>query len=238
MTNEEAGPHSFCGPALWFEGCLFGLLGGAEVGLDGLVAGEDLVCIFVGDGTGDDDVFAVLPVGWGCDLVLCGELNGVEDAEDLVEVAAGGHGIAELQLDLLVGADDEDGAYGCVGGSGAAFAGVAFVGGEHVVELGDLEVYVADHGVVDLVAGNFFDVNGPFVVVVDGVYAEADDLGSACGELGLQAGHGAEFGGADGGEVLRVGEEDGPVVADPLVEVDGAVGGCGGEVWCFVVDAQ
>jgi hypothetical protein len=33
--------------------------------------------------------------------------------------AAGGHGIAELQLDPLVGADDEDGADGGVGGRGA-----------------------------------------------------------------------------------------------------------------------
>ena len=173
------------------------------------------------DGAGDDDVVALLPVGGGGDLVLGGELHGVEHAEDLVEVAAGGHGVGELQLDLLVGADDEDGADGGVVGGGAAFAGVAGFGGEHVVELGDLELGVADHGVVDLVAADVFDVLGPLAVVFDGVDGEADDLGAALGELAFEAGHGAELGGADGGEVLGVREEDGPVVADPLVKVDG-----------------
>ena len=111
------------------------------------------------------------------------------------------------------------------------------VGGEHVVELGDLEFGVADHGVVDLVAGDVLNVDGPLGVALDGIDGEADDLGSALGELAFEASHGAELGGADGGEVLGVGEEDGPVVTDPLVEVDGALGGVGGEVGCFVVDA-
>ena len=86
--------------------------GGAEVGLDGLVAGEGLISFLIGDGSGDDDVVALFPVGGGGDLVIGRELHGVEDPKDLVEVAAGGHGIAELQLDFLVGADDEDGADG------------------------------------------------------------------------------------------------------------------------------
>jgi hypothetical protein len=60
-------------------------------------------------------VVALLPVGGGGDLVFGGELHGVEDAEDLVEVAAGGHRITELQLYLLVRADDKDGADGGVG---------------------------------------------------------------------------------------------------------------------------
>ena len=215
----------------------FRLCGGAEVGLDGLVAGEGLVRFLIGDGSSDDDVVALLPVGGSGDLVFGCELHGVEDAEDLVEVAAGGHGIAELQLDLLVGADDEDRADGGVGGWGAAFPGAGLVGGEHVVELGDLEIDVADHGVVDGVAGDVMDVDGPLGVVLDGIDREADDLGSALGELAFEAGHGAEFGGADGGEVLGVGEEDGPVVADPLVELDGAVGGVGRKVGGFVVDS-
>ena len=96
---------------------------------------------------------------------------------------------------------------------------------------------VTDHGVVDLVAGDVLDVDGPLAVALDGVDGEADDLGAALGELAFEAGHGAELGGADGGEVLGVREEDGPVVADPLVEVDGALGGVGGEVGGFVVDA-
>jgi hypothetical protein len=216
---------------------LFGLGGGAEVGLDGLVAWEPLLGFLIGDGSGDDDVVALLPVGGGGDLVFRSELHGVEDAEDLVEVPAGGHGIAELQLDLLVGTDDENGTDGGVRGRGAAFGGAGLVGGEHVVKLGDLEIDVADHGVIDGVAGDVLDVDGPLGVVLDGIDREADDLGSALGELPFEASHGAELGGADGSKVLGVGEEDCPVIADPLVELDGAVGGVSSKVGGFVVDS-
>ena len=41
-----------------------------QVGLYGLVAGENLVRLFVGDGTGDDDVVALLPVCRRRDAVL------------------------------------------------------------------------------------------------------------------------------------------------------------------------
>ncbi|MCU1250593.1 MAG: hypothetical protein JWQ49_3622 [Edaphobacter sp.] len=55
---------------------LFRLGGRAEVGLDGLVAGEGLGGFLIGDGSGDDDVVALLPVGGGGDLVFRGELHG------------------------------------------------------------------------------------------------------------------------------------------------------------------
>ena len=47
---------------------------------------------------------------------------------------------------------------------------------------------------------------------------------------GLSVGHVAELGRADRGEVLGVGEEHGPRVADPVVELDRAFGGLGLEV--------
>ena len=50
--------------------------------------------------------------------------------------------------------------------------------------------------------------------------------------------HGAELGGAHRGEVLRVREQDRPLVADPLVEVDLAFGGLGLEIGCGVADTQ
>ena len=71
----------------------------------------------------------------------------------------------------------------------------------------------------------------------DGIDREADDLGSALGELAFEASHGAELGGADGSKVFGVGEEDCPVIADPLVELDGAVGGVSSKVGGFVVDS-
>lgn len=56
---------------------------------------------------------------------------------------------------------------------------------------------------------------------------QTNELDTALGELGLQLGKGTELGGADGGEVIGVREEDGPLVADELVEADGTIGGLG-----------
>jgi hypothetical protein len=211
---------------------------GAEVRLHGFVAGENLVGIFVRHSTGDDDVLTLLPVGWRCDFMLRGQLDGVEYADDFVEVAASGHGVRDLKLDALVGANDKDGANGRVVGGGAAFAGLAGIGWKHVVELGDGEGGVADEGVIDLEATDVLDVLAPLSVAVDGVDGEADDLCAALRELLFEACDGAEFGGADGGEVLGVREENGPAVSDPIMEVDCALCSVGGEIGSNIVYAE
>ena len=82
------------------------------------------------------------------------------------------------------------------------------------------------------------DVLGPFAMAVDRIGAEADQLDVALVEIGLELGGGAELGGADGGEVLGVGEEDAPAVAQPFVEADLAFGGFRLEVGRGVADAQ
>ena len=217
---------------------LLRLRGGSQVRLHRLVAGKDFVGLFVGDGAGDDDVVALLPVGRSCDLVPGGELEGVEHADDFVEVAAGGHGIGYLKLDALVGTNDEDGADRSVVGRGSAFAAVAGVAWKHVVELRDLQCGVADDGVVDLVAADVLDVLLPLAVAVDGVDREADDLGSALRELVLESGDGTEFGGADGSEVLGVRKENGPSVTDPFMEVNRSLGGLSGEIGGNVINAE
>ncbi len=67
-------------------------------------------------------------------------------------------------------------------------------------------------------------------MAAEGVGREANQLDAALGELGLEAGHLAELGGAHGSVVLGVREKDGPLVADELMEVDGTRGGVGLEV--------
>ena len=59
----------------------------------------------------------------------------------------------------------------------------------------------------------------------------------ALGEFGLQTGHVAEFGGADGREVLGMGEQNRPAVADPLVEIDCALRGLDCEIGSFGIDS-
>ena len=65
---------------------------------------------------------------------------------------------------------------------------------------------------------------------LDGVGGETDELDAALLELGGELSEGTELSGADGGVVLGVGEEDDPVVANEVVEVDLALGGLGLEV--------
>ena len=100
----------------------------------------------------------------------------------------------------------------------------------HVIEVGNLPLLVGNDGELDVAARDLGNVLDPAVVAVDGVGREADHLDAALGELGLELGEGAELGGAHGGVVLGVGEEDDPAVVDELVEVDGAVRGVGLEV--------
>ena len=75
-------------------------------------------------------------------------------------------------------------------------------------------------------------------MVADSVDADAEDLAVAFLELRFQARHVSELRRADRREVLGVREQDGPTVADPLVEVDPTFGGIGVEVGSFVIDSE
>lgn len=101
---------------------------------------------------------------------------------------------------------------------------------KHVVGVGDLALLVANDGEAQLGASNLINVLDPSAVRLDGVGGETDELGATLGELRLELGKSTELGGADGSVVLRVGEEDDPVVTDELVEVDVTGGGLGLEV--------
>jgi len=210
----------------------------AQVGLHGFVARKNFVGVFVGNGTCDDDIVTLLPIGGSCDLVLRSELYGVQHADDFVEVAAGGHGVSDLQLDALVRADDKDRAHrGVVGGS-AALAGIACVAREHVVELRDGEGWVADERVIDLVATDVLNVLFPFAVALDGVDGEPDDLSATLCKLLFEPGDGSEFGGANGSEIFGVREENGVAVSNPFMKVDRALSGFSVEIGGNIVDAE
>src|SRR6201987_355807 len=63
-----------------FQHILLRLWGRAQVRLDRFVAREEIVCLFVGDGSSDDDVFTLLPVRGRRYSVLRRWLNGIDDA--------------------------------------------------------------------------------------------------------------------------------------------------------------
>ena len=134
--------------------------------------------------------------------------------------------------------DDEDVADGLVVGRRALQRVARRLGRQHPVQLGDVEVGVADDRVLGLGALGLLDVLRPVLVAVDRVDRQADDLDVALVELGLDLGHVSELGRADRREVLGVAEEHAPRVAQPLVEVDRALSGLGGEVGGGVAQSQ
>lgn len=100
----------------------------------------------------------------------------------------------------------------------------------HVVEEGNLALLVGNNGELDVGSGDIGNVLDPALVAADGVGRETEELDATLVELGLETSHLAELGGADGGVILGVGEEDDPVVADVLVQVNGTIGGISLEV--------
>ncbi len=69
------------------------------------------------------------------DLMFGGELQRIDDAQDLIEIAARARRIIERELDLLVGPDDEDRAHR---------ERIARIGMDHPIEIGDLAVRIGD----------------------------------------------------------------------------------------------
>jgi len=160
--------------------------------------------------------------------VLVASLEGVDDAEDLGGVAAGGGWVREDGTDGLLRVDDEDGADGESNTLGVNVGDVLVV--EHVVGVSDLALLVADDGELQLAATDLINVLDPASMALDGVGRETDQLDVALGELWLELRKGAQLGGADWGVVLWVREEDDPVVANEVVEVDGTTSSLGLEV--------
>lgn len=75
-------------------------------------------------------------------------------------------------------------------------------------------------------------------MALNGVGTEADELHTALRELWLELGESTELSCADWCVILWVREEDDPVVADELVEVDRAGGGLGVEVGGNAAEAK
>lgn len=104
--------------------------------------------------------------------------------------------------------------------------------------MGDLAILIANDRERQRTAGDLGDVVDPTIVRLDRIGGQADQLDAALGELGLVLGQICQFGGADRGVVFGVGEEDDPVVADPLIEVDTTDGSVGLEVGGFGSQAE
>ncbi|MPL60765.1 hypothetical protein SDC9_06327 [bioreactor metagenome] len=219
------------------SGALFRLLDEAQIGQLDVDVAELRLAVLGRDRERKDHVLARHPVRGGGEGRAVGHLDRVERAQHLGEVAAHRHRIDHHQADLLVGPDDEDGAHGRGMRRGASVGQIG-LGRQHVIELRHGQRGVVDDREGRRRAGIGGDVGLPLLVFLDGVDRDAHHLGVALRPFIGELRDGAELGGADRGEILRMREQDGVAVADPVVEADLALGGVGGEVGGDVVDAQ
>lgn len=197
------------------------------------------------------------PVDRGGDAVLVTSLERVDNAQNLGGVTASAGRVREDGADGLLGVDDEDRADGESNALGVNVGGILVVDPSvvvslssldlsttsrsphlHVVGKSDLPLLVANNGEAQLGAGDLIDVLDPAAVALDSVCAQTDELDAPLGELGLELSESTELGGADGGVVLGVGEEDDPAVANELVEVNGTTGGLSLEVGRDAAEAE
>jgi hypothetical protein len=182
--------------------------------------------------------------------VLVASLEGVDNAQNLGGVATSAGRVGEDSADGLLGVNDKDRANGEGNALGVDVGSVLVVdpgqivslclphvltnsqfgANSHVIGKGNLPLLVANDGETELGAGDLVNVLDPATVALNSVCAQADELDVPLGELGLELGEGTELGGADGGVVLGVREEDDPVVTNELVEVDGTTSGLSLEV--------
>lgn len=109
---------------------------------------------------------------------------------------------------------------------------------KHVVEKCNLSLFVTNDRELQVTATDLVDILDPATVALNGVCRQTNQFDTPFCEFWLQLCKSTQLGGANRGIVFGVGEEDDPVVADELVEVNGAFGGVGLEVWRDVTEAE
>lgn len=108
----------------------------------------------------------------------------------------------------------------------------------HVIHERHLPLLVANDREAERGAADFVNIFDPPAMTLNRGRAQTNELNTPLRELGLELGECAEFGGTHGGVALWVGEENNPVFADELVEVDGAAGGFSIEVGRNATEVQ
>lgn len=179
-------------------------------------------CLLVRESGDNHALVAGGPVGRSGDRVLGGELKRVNNANDLVKVAASGGGVEDAEGELASRVGQVHGT-SSEGDSGL----VKFIRVEHAEGEGDLARLIGNNGEAEVtrevLAG--LDVGDPLLVAVNGVAAESSALNTTLLELLEVLGDSAELGGTDRGEVSRVAEKESPGSLEVLAEVNFSLGG-------------
>jgi hypothetical protein len=97
---------------------------------------------------------------------------------------------------------------------------------EKITYDGELDVSLADN-----FAAVLFNILDPLVVVFKSIGRDTKNLDIACSKVFSTTTDLTELGSANGREIARVGEEDGPRITDPFVELDRTCGGFSLKIW-------
>ena len=160
--------------------------------------------------------------------LLIPRLQTIHHPQDLCRIPARTRGIAQYQANRLLRINNKHAPDGKRYALLIHIRHILMI--QHIIQIRHLPLLIPDDGETESGAGDFVNVLDPAGVRVDGVGAQADQLDVALCEFGLEFREGAQLGGADGGVIFRVREENGPGIADEFVEVNGAIGGVGLEV--------
>ena len=225
-------------------------LGEAEVRLELTHIAKLLLCISRRDRRRHNHIITRLPVNWSHDALLVTRLQGINDTENLRRVTSGRCWVHHGEADLLAGVDDKDRTDGERNALLGNVVQIPLV--DHVIQERNLALSISDDGELEVRRGDFVDIVDPFAVGAEVVGALKHTVVSLDNETGqtaqniftyktnhldiallefiLQGSKGTKLRGANRREVRGVGEEDGPAVADELVEVNVAMCGLGCEI--------
>src|SRR5439155_20206415 len=132
---------------------------------------------------------------------------------------------------FFIGTYHKHSAHRCIGCSRSALRSARFIRWQHIVEFCDSQVTIPDHGIIRGKPLRFQNVLGPLRVALDRVYAKANDLAVSFSEFWLQFSHISQLGCTRRCEILGMRKKNGPSIANPFVETDGALGCFGFEIW-------
>jgi len=197
------------------------------------VVREEGFGLFVGDRWVDDNILTLLPVDRGGDAVPFADLERVDDPEDFVKVATSGSGVRNGQTDDLLGVDDEHRSDGEGNALGVDVGGILVI--QHVVQGSDLTFLVRDYGIfdmgwADILSAKLLNILDPSLVLFEAVGRETNDFHTTISKVFGATSNFAKLSGADRGKIIRMGEENGPFVPDPFVELYWALGGLSLEI--------
>ena len=123
--------------------------------------------------------------------MFVGKLKQVNDTEDLLRVTARAGGVVNNRADDLLEIDEKDGSDGQCHALAVDVDGVLIV--DHVVQVSDLSGFVGDDGERKVGFGDIVDVLDPFLVRVEGVGTQTNELDTALGEFRLEFGESTEL---------------------------------------------